>query len=88
MIDVPVISVLYFARIKDALGLERESLKLERPIETVNDLIQYLSQRGAAWQDSLNNGKVLIAVNQEVCGIEESLKNGDEVAFFPPVTGG
>ena len=88
MVDVAVINVLYFARIKDALGLEKESLELEHSIKTVNDLVQYLAARGAAWRDSLIDNKVLIAVNQEICGSNENIKNGDEVAFFPPVTGG
>lgn len=82
-----VIKVLYFARIKEALGQAEESFSSDK-ITNVESLINSLSKRGNLWQQTLVEEKVLIAVNQEICGLNQNLKSGDEVAFFPPVTGG
>lgn len=83
-----MIKVLYFARIKEALGKAEESIPFSEEVSSVNNLLQVLAKRGANWQTTLLHEKVLVAVNQEVCPLTQTLKVGDEVAFFPPVTGG
>ncbi|MBD4685637.1 molybdopterin synthase sulfur carrier subunit, partial [Xanthomonas citri pv. citri] len=40
------------------------------------------------WQLALEKGKLLVAINQSISPLESAIKDGDEVAFFPPVTGG
>lgn len=81
------VTVLYFAGIKESLDCANETID-HGNIATVNDLIVHLSQRGQAWQQTLKDASVLVAVNQTVANLETTLNDGDEVAFFPPVTGG
>jgi molybdopterin synthase sulfur carrier subunit len=80
--------VLYFARLRDALGRNGEQLELP-DASTVATLIESLSERGGPWSRELASGRaVRVAVNQEVAPRSTALCDGDEVALFPPVTGG
>ena len=82
------INVLYFARFREKLGAEREALALPAPA-TVQGLLDQLAARGGAWAEQLGPGRnVLVAVNQQMAGRDGALADGDEVAVFPPVTGG
>ena len=82
-----MINILYFASFREVLGKADEQLKIEAA--TVNDLIDELSQRGENWAQALrDNQNLQIAVNHDVAQRDTALKQGDEVAFFPPVTGG
>ncbi len=84
-----MIKILYFARIKEALGVGQESIDFSSDIPNVAALTAWLRQRGANWQTELAPGKALrVAVNQAMVGMDESIKDGDEIAYFPPVTGG
>lgn len=80
-----MIEVLYFARLREQVGMEREQLA-EVPA-TVAELLQALGARGEPWCDALS-GRVLCAVNQEMAHADTALNDGDEVGLFPPVTGG
>ena len=83
-----MIRVLYFARFREKLGCEGESLALPAPA-TVQGLLDVLVARGGAWAEQLGPGRnVLVAVNQAIAGRDAPLAAGDEVAVFPPVTGG
>ncbi len=82
-----MINVLFFAQVRELVG----TAKLELPASdypTVEALRAALSQRGDKWALALESGKLLSAVNQELVESTHPLKSGDEVAFFPPVTGG
>lgn len=79
------IQVQYFARYRETLGLDSESVEGE--FVTLEALRQSLLQRGEAWQ-VLAEQNLMCARNQELCKLTEPLLDGDEVAFFPPVTGG
>ncbi len=82
-----MIDVLYFASLREKLGTDQE--QMDGQFETVQALIVKLSERGDDWAAELNdNAQLQIAVNQSIASRETSLKAGDEVAFFPPVTGG
>ncbi|MCG6965912.1 MAG: molybdopterin converting factor subunit 1 [Chromatiaceae bacterium] len=82
-----MIRVLYFASLRDRLGRADETLS-ERPA-TVAELRAALVARGGIWGDVFADGqRVLAAVNQEMASAEQVLNEGDEVGFFPPVTGG
>jgi molybdopterin synthase sulfur carrier subunit len=81
------IKVLYFAGLREQVGTPGEDLAASPT--TVAGLRALLVARGGAWQSALAQGKALrVAVNQEMAQPTTPVKPGDEVAFFPPVTGG
>lgn len=82
------VDIWYLARIREALACDHEQVELEDGIETVQDLLRWLSERGEIWQRTLLEEKVLIAVNQTVASKHTTISDQDEIAFFPPVTGG
>ena len=83
------LSVLYFARLREALGLAHEEIAHGPTLMTVADLLDHLRGRGACWQEALASQRLFrVAVNQEMADAATALKDGDEVALFPPVTGG
>lgn len=81
-----MINVLFFAQVRELVGCER--LEIADAFPTVESLRQHLESRGGRWALALESGKLLAAVNQTLVPFEHSLRDGDEVAFFPPVTGG
>ncbi|MDQ3261413.1 MAG: molybdopterin converting factor subunit 1 [Burkholderiales bacterium] len=84
-----MIKILYFARIKEALGLAQESVSLPIGVSDVIGLTGWLRQRGNQWQSELGPGKALrVAVNQALVAMDAKIHDGDEIAYFPPVTGG
>lgn len=84
-----MINVLFFASIREELGTPQLSLQFEQRINTVASLkSQLIIEKGTLWGKVLNAENVVIAVNQEVVAESQLLNDGDEVAFFPPVTGG
>lgn len=83
------ITILYFASLRETLGLERESVEIPAEILTMGALRNWLRLRGGAWAESLAEGRaVRMALNRQLAGPGSALVNGAEVAFFPPVTGG
>ncbi|RMG32786.1 MAG: molybdopterin converting factor subunit 1 [Gammaproteobacteria bacterium] len=80
-----MIQVRYFARLRDQLGSPGEEMNEFPP--TIGELAERLAARGGNWAEALG-GTVLMAINQEMVGPDAPLKDGDEVAFLPPVTGG
>ena len=84
-----MITLLYFARLREALGTGREELALPAGVGTLGALRRHLAQRGEAWAKEMAEGRNLrAAVNQTVAVADAPVADGDEVAFFPPVTGG
>ena len=83
-----MIKICYFARLREELGTGEESLDLPADIETLGDLRQWLEQRGSPWRESLSAPALLMAVNHTTTGPDAPIKDQDELAFFPPVTGG
>ena len=81
--------VLYFASIREQLGLESEQIELNSGITDIQSLIGFLcANRDTRWRTILSDPNLLVSVNQEIASLDAALKNTDEVAFFPPVTGG
>ena len=81
--------ILYFARLAESLGLKSETIDLSAECKTVADLVGLLRARGEPF-DSIFDGttQVLVAINQEMSELGADISNSDEIAFFPPVTGG
>jgi len=84
-----MVRLLYFARLREDLGCAEEDIVLPPGVDTVAGLRAHLMARGSAWRQGLAQGRALqVAVNQDVAQPDTPVKPGDEVAFFPPVTGG
>ncbi len=83
-----MIKILYFASLRERLGTGEETID-DIPA-TVAALRAALAARGEAWSEVFGGDKqpVLSAVNQEMATADQALADGDEVGFFPPVTGG
>ena len=83
------VKVLYFASLKERLLKGEDTVELPEDVKTVEDLINYLSENDAALKAAFEEmPRLRFAVNQEMAKESTPLKDGDEVAFFPPVTGG
>jgi sulfur-carrier protein len=84
-----MIEILYFARIRELVGQAKESATPPANVNDVGTLANWLRERGEPWRTALAPDKALrIAVNQRMAQAATPLADGDEVAFFPPVTGG
>jgi molybdopterin synthase sulfur carrier subunit len=84
-----MVRILYFAKLREDLGKSAEELDLPSDVATVSALRAHLMARGGAWAASLAQGRALrVAVNHDMADAATPIKAGDEVAFFPPVTGG
>jgi sulfur-carrier protein len=81
------ISVLFFASLADALNCRALTLEWSPELKSAGALREHLSRRGETWEH-LRSDQVRCAVNREIVKMEHPLQPGDEVAFFPPVTGG
>ncbi|MBX9405065.1 MoaD/ThiS family protein [Pseudomonas baetica] len=78
------LTVKFFARYREALGMD--SLQVEGDFATVDDVRALLVQRHGA--DVLGEQNLMCARNEDLCQLDEPVVDGDEVAFFPTVTGG
>ncbi len=82
------ITICYFARFREKLGIQQEYYTLPR-ISNINELKIELAKRGEIWLELFGcNQGMLVAINQEMATLDSVINEGDEVAFFPPVTGG
>ena len=81
--------VLYFSWIKDKLGKSHEEIELNNNIKTINDLIGLLKQNNENYKDVFEDtSSIKVSINMETARFEDSIHENDEVAFFPPMTGG
>ncbi len=83
-----MLKILYFASLRETLGQSSEDLDLSPDVNTVGALLKLLMARGGEWTKLGAVKNLRYAVNQEMARLDTPLKAGDEVAFFPPVTGG
>ena len=84
-----MVTVLYFARLREALGTASEQIALPPTVKDLEGLRALLVARGGSWAQELATGRpVRAAVNQAMAAGDVPVADGDEIAFFPPVTGG
>lgn len=83
------IQLVFLARLRERFGVSREVFALSPDIATVSELLASLRERGGAFAEELAPTRAFrVAVNQDVVALDHPVKAGDEVAIFPPVTGG
>ena len=82
-----MIDVVFFAALREQLNCSELSVNSEG-LTTVAELKNHLANKNDAWQKVFANNSLLSAVNHDMVSGEHKIKAGDEVAFFPPVTGG
>jgi molybdopterin synthase sulfur carrier subunit len=83
------VKVLYFARLREKFGVESEVIDLPGDLAQAAAIIDLLRKRGEPWARELAlDAGYRMAVNQTLAGLVTPVKDGDEVAIFPPVTGG
>lgn len=83
------ITLRFFASVREALGTGQESISVPDSVTTVDALRSHLIARGGAWAQALGTDRALrMACDQVMCQPGTAIRDGCEVAFFPPVTGG
>lgn len=83
------VTVLYFARLRELLGVAQENIVLPAEAISIAGLLDHLRARGEPWQAVLAYSQgYRVAVNQDMAELATPLHEADEVAIFPPVTGG
>lgn len=83
-----MINVLFFAQVRELLGESTVAVEASASTSTAEGLRAQLAAKDEKWGKILASDKLLVAVNQTISGWDTPVQDGDEVAFFPPVTGG
>lgn len=83
-----MIQLRYFASLRETLGIGDEQIELPENVSDLPALTQWLQQRGESWQNALADQRLHVAVNQQIVSADSRVADGDEIAWFPPVTGG
>lgn len=87
--SVEMVKIYYFSWVRQLIGKSEEQYMLDAHIKNIADLIADLQQRGDSYIRAFQHiDSVKIAINQEFAYINDTIKDGDEIAFFPPITGG
>ncbi|AXP46111.1 molybdopterin synthase sulfur carrier subunit [Haemophilus influenzae] len=81
-----MLNILFFAQTRELIGID--AIQLGDDFATAEAVREHLAQKSDKWALALEKGKLLVAINQTLMPLESAVKNGDEIAFFPPVTGG
>jgi molybdopterin synthase sulfur carrier subunit len=81
--------LVYFAWVRERIGVSEEEVVLPTGIVTVDDLLHWLKGRGEGYEEALQAPEVIrVAINQEHVDHSEAIAGATEIAFFPPMTGG
>ncbi len=83
-----MLTIVFFAQTREIINQGSLSLEFTPAFKDLETLRQHLASKGDKWDLALQKDKLLVAVNQQMSDWNTEVKDGDEVAFFPPVTGG
>jgi len=82
-----MIKILFFAALRERLQCRELELVIAQSCQ-VRDVLNQLQQQSEKWQQTFSEQQLLCARNQQICNLDTIVQPGDELAFFPPVTGG
>ena len=81
--------IKYFSWIKEHIGKSEEEINLQHNVSTIEELMFYLENLNDKYKRAFEKKDLIkIAINKSYCSIDDKINNTDEIAFFPPVTGG
>ena len=81
--------ILYFSWIKDKIGKTHENIDIRDNIKTIEDLIAFLKKSNESYEEVFKDiSSIKVSINMETANFKDQINNNDEVAFFPPMTGG
>lgn len=84
-----MMNILYFASIRENIGISSETISCSSNIDTVNDLLTFLRTKGNNYKGAFSQTDLIrVAINNEYVGLDKKVHSADEIAFFPPMTGG
>ena len=81
-----MLQVLFFAQTREIIGIDK--IELPADFSSAEQVREHLAAKGDKWALALQSDKLLVAINQTLLPLNSAVKDGDEIAFFPPVTGG
>ena len=83
-----MLQLRYFASLRESLGIGDEQVELPEGVHDLTGLTRWLQDRDATWASALADSRLHVAINQEIVKVDAAIRDGDEIAWFPPVTGG
>ena len=82
-------NILYFSWIKDKLDKTKENITIDENISSVAELITFLKSKDETYKEVFKDiSSIRVSINMETANMEDPISNNDEIAFFPPMTGG
>jgi sulfur-carrier protein len=83
-----MLQLRYFASLRESLGIGDEQIELPDGVHDLPCLTRWLQDRDEIWNSTLSDPRLHVAINQEIVKRDAPVTDGDEIAWFPPVTGG
>ena len=83
-----MLQLRYFASLREIVGIDSEEIDLPDNVSDIASLVSWLRTRNNIWNDALGDHQLHVAINHEIARFDSAVSDGDEIAWYPPVTGG